>query len=133
MTQKDKNLIGLVNETVDQAPGVKGKLPEQGIERITDNKDMRSLSRTLSAINAQDFNAYYSFLINKIGTQILTASYDNSGFKNTLDLFEIKVAPVGDTLEIFDTELITSNSIDMVMIRKMVLMTHLKLQNLETM
>ncbi len=81
MTNQDKNLLGLVNETVNNAPGVKAGLQAQGIESVKDNMDMRSLSRTLSAINEQDFNQYYSYLINKIGTQIITASYDNSGFK----------------------------------------------------
>ncbi len=111
MQKANEKTLGLVNEIVDGSPGVKEQLAKNGVNRVADNLDMRILGRTLSAIDTASFNDYYSTLINKIGTQIITASYDNSGFKNILDQFKIMSPPTGDTIEIFDTELAQPNGI----------------------
>ncbi len=111
MTQANKQTLDLVNDIVDKSPGVKGKLAEQGIDRIKDNQDMRELSRTLASIDAPSYNEYYTNLINKVGTQIMTKAYDSSGFKNTLDIFNIVSPPTGSILEVIDNELIATGGI----------------------
>ncbi len=109
--QKNEAILGVVNQSIENTPKLAEKLQEKGISRVADNQDMRSLSRVLSVTPAIA-NEYYTDLFNKIGTQIITASYDNSGFKNTLDLSTTITSPVGDTLEIYDTALIATGGID---------------------
>lgn len=97
VNKNTKETINMVNGLVNDVPKVKEALARNGINGVRDNYDMRDLARTIQALPDPVFNEYYTNMINKIGTQIITASYDNSGFKGALDIFKVMAPPTGDT------------------------------------